>query len=236
MLELHGYDGIHWYEVHCPLAQHSSRVRKFSCCSRQPISHQPSWRMHVHLELLPPRCHHVPVLSCGRTQADKVPLVEACSDSAPLVLAIDTWRSEQALFHAYACVCIQLATFASCRISVVSTAFFELKSGHISLLDAEHESKLGEYVSGSLDRAKDQDVIVERILGASAIVARRITRQWTVFLVHVTRSSGKSYSSSVRARVLLCTARWQLWSTRHDDWPRVRQYMKVVVKAVLIKA
>ena len=54
------------------------------------------WRMSnvgSQLDLRHP-CMFASVLVCGQTQADKV---EACSDTAPLVLAIDTWRSGQAL-------------------------------------------------------------------------------------------------------------------------------------------
>ena len=75
MLWSRGYDGGNWYSIHVLLTRQLSRVSNVSSNLRHA-------------------CMFTSVLICGRTQADKV---EARSDTAPLVLAIDTWRSGQAL-------------------------------------------------------------------------------------------------------------------------------------------
>jgi hypothetical protein len=85
-----GYDGSHWYTTRCLLTPHSSRVL-ISFSSALVL-----WRKsNVGSQLdLRHACIFASVLVCGQTQAGKV---EACSDTVPLGLAIESWRSEQAL-------------------------------------------------------------------------------------------------------------------------------------------
>lgn len=129
MLKVRGYDGIHWYAVHSPLSQ-----AEFS-------------RSHVALVS--------PSALVAHACASRI-VGSAMSSCARAFMRENTSRQGRGLFGYRTVgpchrrleigasftslrVDVHTATFASCRISVVSIALFELKSACISVLDTEYE-------------------------------------------------------------------------------------------------